>query len=134
MAGKRQVGRLLDCRLGDPLLLLGTSLPNSVLRICPAVALILARYFHYWEREEGDSGAYSFNLCCKALGAVGVIMIVGFYITAYLYFSGEEWIGLIGVVPQIGAFVAIKFLDGDHRPEGRAIDRRDGRATGGTDC
>lgn len=110
--------RLLSCWLGVwaiDFLLFGAELPNSALRILPAAALILARYLHDWEREEGDTGAYSFNLCCKALGASGIVMILGFYIAAYLYFWGEEWLGLIGAVPLIGAYVAIKFLDNDQR-------------------
>src|SRR5262249_38511639 len=55
------------------------------------------------------------NVCCKALMIAGGLMMLGFYIAAYLYFPSEEWLALIGIVPAIAAFLAIKFLDREQR-------------------
>ena len=88
---------------------------NYILPMYPALALILGRYFRDWQREEGDAGVYSFNICCKALGIVGGIAVLGLYVTAFLYFPSAQWIGLIGVIPMAAAFVAIEFLDQDLR-------------------
>jgi len=96
--------------------LIGTKLPSDLLPMYPAMALILARYFYDWEWDEVDSGVYSFNICCKALGIAGGVMILGLCVAAYLYFSSQQWIALIGVIPVIGAFVAIRFLDREQRP------------------
>lgn len=116
----RASDRLLTCWITVwflSLIVAGGILPNFVLPICPAVALILARFFLDWQHQEGDEGIYTFNLCCKALGAAGATMMLGFYIAAYLYFPSEEWLGLIGLVPLAGTFAAIKFLDKDQRPK-----------------
>ena len=95
--------------------LASTKLPNYLLPMYPAVALILARYFSDWKREEIDSGVYSFNLCCRAMGIVGILMVIGVYIAAFLLFEQDQWLGLIGFIPLIGAFVAVKFLDREQR-------------------
>ena len=111
--------RLLVCWAGVWFVcfsLVSTRLPNYLLPMYPAVALILARYFYDWEREEVDSGVYSFNLCCRAMGAVGVLMVIGVYIAAFLLFDGEQWLSLIGTIPIIGAWIAIKLLDREQRP------------------
>ena len=95
--------------------LVSTRLPNYLLPMYPAVALVLARYFYEWEREEVDSGVYSFNLCLRALWIGGTIMVVGAYIAAFLYAADDQWFGLIGLIPVVGAFVAAKFLDQEKR-------------------
>ena len=95
--------------------LVSTRLPNYLLPVYPAVALILARYFYDWEREDVDVGVYSFNLCCRALWIAGTAMVVGAYITAFLLFADDQWFGLIGLIPILGAFVAAKFLDQEKR-------------------
>ena len=95
--------------------LVSTRLPNYLLPMYPAVALILARYFYDWEREEVDSGVYEFNLCLRALWIGGTIMVVGATITAYLYASDDQWFGLIGFIPVVGAFFAGKFIDQEKR-------------------
>ena len=95
--------------------LVSTRLPNYVLPMYPAVALILARYFYDWERDEVDSGVYEFNLCLRALWIAGAIMIAGATIAAYLYASDDQWFGLIGFIPVVGAFVAGKLIDQEKR-------------------
>ena len=95
--------------------LVSTRLPNYLLPMYPAVALILARYFYDWEREEVDSGVYSFNLCLRALWVAGTFMAIGATITAYLLFANDQWYGLIGFIPIAAAFVAARVLDQEKR-------------------
>lgn len=95
--------------------LVSTRLPNYLLPMYPAVALILARYFHDWERDEIGSGVYAFNLCCRAMGIVAALAVVGVYIAAFLLFDGEQWLSLIWLIPIFGAFIAVKFLDQELR-------------------
>ncbi len=115
----RDSDRLLTCWCGVWFVvfsLVSTRLPNYLLPMYPAVALLLARYFHDWEREEEGSGVYSFNLCCKAMGFVGILFVIGVYIAAFVLFDGEQWLSLICTIPVIGAFVAVKLLDRELRP------------------
>ena len=49
------------------------------------------------------------------MGIVGILMVIGVYIASFLLFEQDQWLGLIGFIPLIGAFVAIKFLDQEQR-------------------
>ncbi|HEY0984351.1 ArnT family glycosyltransferase [Schlesneria sp. T3-172] len=114
----RDSDRLVACWAGTWFIffsLASTRLPNYLLPMYPAVALILGRYLHDWRRDEVDEGVYSFNLCCRALGLVGILMVIGVYIAAYVLFSSEQWLALIGLVPIAGAYIAMKFLDQELR-------------------
>ena len=42
-------------------------------------------------------------------------MIAGATIAAYLYASDDQWFGLIGFIPVVGAFVAGKLIDQEKR-------------------
>ncbi len=95
--------------------LASTRLPNYLLPAYPAIALIMARYFYEWERDDVDAGVYSFNLCCRATMIGGAIMTPGIMIAAYLLFSGEQYLGPAGIIPVIGAFAATRFLDVENR-------------------
>ena len=117
-APERDSDRLLTCWGFTWLIffsIVSTRLPGYLLPMYPAVALILARYFYDWERDEVDSGVYSFNLCCRAMGIVGILSVIGVYIADFVLFGGLPWLSLIGAVPIIGALIAVKFLDREQR-------------------
>ena len=118
----RDGDRLLTCWVMVWLVcfsLSATRMPNWLLPVYPAVALLLARFFDDWEHEEVDVGVYSFNICLRALAIVSGVATIGLYVAAYLFFSTEQsnaqWIGLIGLVPVAGAIGSIKLLDNDQR-------------------
>jgi 4-amino-4-deoxy-L-arabinose transferase-like glycosyltransferase len=114
----RDSDRLLACWSAIWFILfsvVSTRLPNYLLPMYPAIALILARYFYDWERDEVDSGVYEFNLCCRALWISGAVMVVGAYIAAFLYAADDQWFGLIGAIPVAGALMASRFLDQEKR-------------------
>ena len=116
----RESDRLLACWIGVWFLtysLFSTKLPNSLLPIYPAVALVLARYFNDWKRGQESSGVYSFFICCRAMWISGAILTLGFYIAAYLYFPAEQWLGVIGIVPIAGALIAMKLLELEKRQQ-----------------
>ena len=92
-----------------------TNRPNELLPIYPAVALILARYLNDWQFDKVDMWVYSFQLCCRAMWIAGAALTLGIYVAAYLYFPGEQWLGMIGLVPVIGAIVAIKLVEQEQR-------------------
>lgn len=114
----RDSDRLVACWAGVWFVffsIVSTRLPNYLLPMYPAAALLLARYFHDWKSEPVDSGVYSFNICCRAMGIVGILTVIGVYIAAFLLFDGETWLSLIPIIPVIGAFIAVKFLDREQR-------------------
>jgi 4-amino-4-deoxy-L-arabinose transferase-like glycosyltransferase len=101
--------RLLACWTGVWLVffsLARTKLPNYVLPMYPALAVITARYLHDWQCAIRGIGAVSFRHCCRALATVGVLMMVGTPIAMSILMPGEKWLLVIGAVPLIGAAFA----------------------------
>ena len=96
-----------------------TKLPNYVLPMYPALALISARYLHDWQLAPVGHGAVSFRHCCRVLGVIGVLMMVGIPIAMSILMPGEEWLLLIGAIPLIGAALAFVASQREQRP--RAI-------------
>ena len=96
-----------------------TKLPNYVLPMYPALALISARYLHDWQLAPAGHGAISFRHCCRVLAVLGVLMMVGIPIAMSILLPGEEWLLLIGAVPLVGAALAFVASQREQRP--RAI-------------
>ena len=97
-----------------------TKLPNYVLPMYPALALISARYLHEWQHAEAGVGAVSFRHCCRVLGAIGVLMMVAAPIAMSILLPGEEWLVVVGAVPLLGAALAYVAAKQERRP--RAVD------------
>lgn len=96
-----------------------TKLPNYVLPMYPALALISARHLHAWQLAPAGRGAVSFRHCCRVLAGLGVLMMVGIPIAMSILLPGEEWLLLIGAIPLIGATLAFVASQREQRP--RAI-------------
>ena len=94
----------------------GTKLPGYVWPAYPALALLTAVFLTDWSR-----GAVAFtNLWRDAafarmivmrtawatLAAVGLAITMGLAVAAHLLAPGNEWLGLIGLVPMAGAAAA----------------------------
>ncbi len=117
-AAWRDSDRLLACWTGVWFIsfsLISTNLANDLLPLYPAVALILARYLDDWRCETGSIGVYSFQICCRAQWIAGAVLFLGLCFTAYLYFPTEQWVGLAGLVPVVGALAATKLVDQEQR-------------------
>ena len=96
-----------------------TKLPNYVLPMYPALALISARYLHDWQLAPAGHGAVSFRHCCRVLAVLGVLLMVGIPIAMSILLPGEEWLLLIGAIPLMGAALAFVASQREQRP--RAI-------------
>jgi 4-amino-4-deoxy-L-arabinose transferase-like glycosyltransferase len=96
-----------------------TKLPNYVLPMYPALALISARYLHDWQQAPAGYGAVSFRHCCRMLAVVAALMMVAIPITMSILLPGEEWLLLIGAIPLMGAALAFAASQRERRP--RAI-------------
>jgi len=96
-----------------------TKLPNYVLPMYPALALISARHLYDWQLAPAGHGAISFRHCCRVLAAFGALMMVGIPIAMSILLPGEEWLLLIGAIPLMGAALAFVASQREQRP--RAI-------------
>ena len=115
----------------------GTKLPGYVWPAYPALALLTALFLVDWSR-----GAITFTTLWRdpafarmavmrtawaTLAAAGLALTAGLAIAAHLLAPGNEWLGLIGLVPMAGAVAAWRHeAAGD---PGRAI-----RAVAVTSC
>ena len=94
--------RLLACWAGVWLVffsLARTKLPNYVLPMYPVLALVTARYLQEWILSAPGVGMISFRHCCWVLGIVGVLIMIGVPIAAFILFGGEEFLLIVGIVP-----------------------------------
>jgi 4-amino-4-deoxy-L-arabinose transferase-like glycosyltransferase len=101
--------RLLACWTGVWFVffsLARTKLPNYVLPMYPALALVTARFLHEWTLSTVGTGMISFRHSLRALSFVGVGIIVGIPIASTILFPGEQLLSLIGVVPLAGGAIA----------------------------
>ncbi len=99
--------------------LASTKLPNYVLPMYPALALISARYLHGWQLAPVALGTVTFRNCCRVLAVVGVVLMIAAPIAASLLLPGDEWLFLIGAIPLLGASLAYVAAQREQRP--RAI-------------
>jgi 4-amino-4-deoxy-L-arabinose transferase-like glycosyltransferase len=84
----------------------GTKLPNYVLPMYPALALITARYLREWQVWEGRFGTTAFRHSCRAMAVAGILMMVAAPIAMSILLPGEEWLTVVGAVPLFGASLA----------------------------
>ena len=70
--------------------LASTKLPNYVLPMYPALALISARYLHGWQLAPVALGTVTFRNCCRVLAVVGVVLMIAAPIAASLLLPGDE--------------------------------------------
>lgn len=101
--------RLLACWTGVWFVffsLARTKLPNYVLPMYPALALITGRFLHEWTLSAAGTGMVSFRHSLRALSFVGMAIIVGIPIASAILFPGEQLLALIGAVPLAGGALA----------------------------
>ena len=92
-----------------------TKLPNYVLPMYPALALIIARFLYDWKRSAPGLGMVSFRLSCQMLGAIGILMMIGLGIAMSILLPGEELLLLVGLIPLIGAILAYRAAQREQR-------------------
>ena len=114
--------RLLACWTGVWFVffsLASTKLPNYVLPMYPALALLTARYLQEWTESAPGLGMVEFRRCCRALGIVGVLIMISIPVAASILFPGEEFLLIIGAVPVTGAVLA--YVASSRELRGRAV-------------
>ena len=85
--------------------LASTKLPSYVLPAYPALALFTAGFVARWAGQTAPAGLRSLRIAWVTLGVVGVGLLVTMPILARRYLDGDLLLGLIGLVPLLGAVV-----------------------------
>jgi len=86
-----------------------TKLPSYVTPCYPALALLAGDYIDRWSRQSAAvAGRWLVAaFACLALAGIGIAAAVPLAVKDIL--PGEEWLGLIGLVPIAGGIVCIAF-------------------------
>jgi 4-amino-4-deoxy-L-arabinose transferase-like glycosyltransferase len=84
-----------------------TKLPNYITPAYPAVALLTGCFLYRYRREPAWSPAVLPKLALAILVLVGVGMLIGLPLAAQRYLPGDEWLGLIALVPLVGGIAAL---------------------------
>jgi len=87
-----------------------TKLPNYITPCYPALALLCGKFFYHWSRGETRASLFWQRAALVSLALVGCAMLVGLPIAAHRFLPGEEWLGVVGLVPLIAAIVCMVWL------------------------
>ncbi|MFO0904506.1 MAG: glycosyltransferase family 39 protein [Pirellulales bacterium] len=97
-----------------------TKLPSYITPSYPALALLVATFLVRWREGAALVGKQLERLPLAVLGLAGLGAAIGLPIAAYRYLPGAEWVGVIGLVPMVGAAVAWRLTQQDRRALGLA--------------
>jgi 4-amino-4-deoxy-L-arabinose transferase-like glycosyltransferase len=87
--------------------LVRTKLPNYITPAYPAVALLTGCFLYRYRRDPAWSQAVLAKTGLATLVLVGVGMLIGLTWAAHRYLPGEQWLGVIALVPLVGGIVAL---------------------------
>jgi 4-amino-4-deoxy-L-arabinose transferase-like glycosyltransferase len=87
-----------------------TKLPSYVTPCYPALALLTGDYIDRWSRQRAAVAGGWLTVAFACLGLVGVGIAAGVPLVAKKLLPGEEWLGLIGLVPVAGCVACLGFL------------------------
>ena len=79
-----------------------TKLPSYITPAYPAVAMMLGAFMFRWSRGEATNRIWP-RLSFSALALIGVGIAIGLPIAAHLFTPGDEWLGVLGILPLAAA-------------------------------
>lgn len=87
-----------------------TKLPSYITPCYPALALLMGDYVDRWSRQRAAVGGRWLIASFACLGLVGIGIAAVIPVIAKQYLPGEEWLGLIGLVPIVGCVACLGFV------------------------
>ena len=90
-----------------------TKLPSYITPCYPGLALLAAAYVHDWTRRSVTAPRLWSRAALGSLAAVGIVICIALPIVAHRYLPGEEWLGVLGLIPLVGAAVSLYFSERD---------------------
>ncbi len=76
-----------------------TKLPSYVTPCFPALALLVGCFLHHWREHTEYVAQFWPRLSLASLVLVGLVFLIGLPLAARQFLPGEEWLGLIGLIP-----------------------------------
>lgn len=101
--------RLMVCWIAAwviPFSMSGTKLPGYVWPAYPAIAAVVACFVADWIRRPAPATDRWMRVAWTCLAISGIALAIGLPIVSRRYAPGGEWLGLIGIVPIVGAAAA----------------------------
>ncbi len=86
-----------------------TKLASYITPCYPALALLTACFVSHWVRGLAAGWRGWPAGAIVTLGLVGLVMALAVPLAARRFLPGEEWLGLVGLIPLLGALVALTF-------------------------
>ena len=84
-----------------------TKLPSYVTPCFPGLALLAGSYVDRWSRDAAAIARYWLPLAFGCFALTGVAAAVAIPLVAKKYLPGEEWLGVLGLVPLAGGVACI---------------------------
>ena len=85
--------------------LAGTKLPSYVLPSYPAFAVLIGVFLHSWITQNQQVDRRWFPASMATLALIGLGIAIGLPIAAHILLPGEEWLGVVGILPLTAAVV-----------------------------
>lgn len=92
-----------------------TKLPSYVTPCFPALALLAGDYLSRWEHRAYSGRWLQVGFACFAV--IGLVMCTAIPVAAHRFLPGEEWLGMIGLVPLMGGGACL-WLASRHQASG----------------
>ena len=86
-----------------------TKLASYVTPCYPALALLTACFVRHWTRGLAAGWRGWHDGAIVTLGLVGLVIAVALPLAASRFLPGEAWLGILGLIPLLGALVAVRF-------------------------
>lgn len=93
-----------------------TKLPSYVTPCYPAIAVMVGYFMSNWNTQATKEMKWV-KVGLVHWCVVGIALLVGLPIAANRWLPGSEWLGVIGCVPLLGAFVCWRLLNADRRQQ-----------------
>jgi 4-amino-4-deoxy-L-arabinose transferase-like glycosyltransferase len=93
-----------------------TKLPSYVTPMYPGLALLAGCFIHHWTRGASEVGRLWPRLALGALALVGVVIVIAIPLLARQYAPGEEFLGLLGLIPLSTAGICFWLLGRGNTP------------------
>jgi len=87
-----------------------TKLPSYITPCYPALALLTGCFIYHWTRGTQVSPDLLNKFAIVVFGLVGLAMLVGLPLATARFLPGEEWLGVMGLIPLLGAVAAFALL------------------------
>ncbi len=97
-----------------------TKLPSYITPAYPAVALLAACYVYHLSRSTALVSRRWAGAGATAFAVMGLAIVVGLPVAASRVLPGKEWLGVVGLIPMLGAGLCWVLLR-RNRPQGASV-------------